>query len=218
VETGQGALVRAVLFDFGGVITTSPFEAFRRFEQERGLPAGFLQSINRNNPDNNAWAQFERGDIGADVFDEMFAAECRAVGHDVRGLDVVALVFGQVRPKMVEAVRRCRKHFITACLTNNFRRGDIAMTDQAREQQWRDALALFDVVIESSKAGVRKPEKQFFELACAQLSITPDEAVFLDDLGINLKPARAMGMRTIKVSDPDMALDELGAMLGMDLS
>ncbi len=212
----QQTSVRAVLFDFGGVITASPFDAFRRFEQERGLPAGFLQGINLNSPDNNAWARFERGELSAESFDELFAAESREAGHEVRGLEVVALVYGKVRPRMIEAVKRCRDKFITACLTNNFQtKPAVAFPD--RGQEWENALALFDEVIESSKLGVRKPEKAFFELACAKLSIKPEEAVFLDDLGANLKPAKAMGMHTIKVTDPDAALAELATVLHIDL-
>jgi len=215
--------IRAVLFDFGGVITTSPFEAFRRFERQRGLPEGLIQSINRSNADDNAWARFERGELTAEAFDQAFAEEARNAGHDVRGLEVVALVYGQVRPRMVKAVQRCRGRFITACLTNNFRNRETLTastnlaSDAARDREWRDALALFDQVIESSQVGARKPEKAFFELACNRLSIEPAEAVFLDDLGTNLKPARSMGMRTIKVTDADAALDELGTMLGMVL-
>jgi putative hydrolase of the HAD superfamily len=213
------ASIRAVLFDFGGVITSSPFEAFRRFEVERRLPQGFLQGINRNNPDDNAWARFERGELTPDAFDEAFAAEARAAGHGVRGLEVVALVYGTVRPRMLRAVDRCREHFITACLTNNFghRARNKASPDASRTRDWEDALELFEFVIESSKVGVRKPEPQFFELACRQLSIEPRQAVFLDDLGANLKPARAMGMHTIKVTHPDLALDELASLLEIDL-
>ena len=91
------------------------------------------------------------------------------------------------------------------------------MRDAARTREWERALALFDDVIESSRIGVRKPEKAFFEYACDKLSIEPAEAVFLDDLGTNLKPARSMGMRTIKVSDPEVALAELSSLLGIDL-
>jgi len=212
----QRESIRAVLFDFGGVITSSPFEAFRRFERERGLPSGFLQSINRNRPDSNAWALFERGELSAEAFDEMFASESRDAGHEVRGLDVVSLVYGNVRPRMLEAVKHCRGKFVTACLTNNFQ-GSPASPEPAKAREWQCALALFDEVIESSKVGVRKPEKAFFELACKKLSITPEEAVFLDDLGANLKPARAMGMHTIKVSDPETALAELAAVLQISL-
>ena len=76
---------------------------------------------------------------------------------------------------------------------------------------------LFDVVVESSKAGCRKPDPRFYEIACEELGIEPSQAVFLDDLGINLKPARAMGMTTIKVTDPGEALRELEAVVGMVL-
>ncbi len=211
--------IRAVLFDFGGVITTSPFEAFHRFERQRGLPVGFLQEINRTDPDHNAWARFERGELSAARFDEVFASESRAAGHEVRGLEVVALVYGNIRPRMTRAVERCRGKFVTACLTNNFQQdsGDETVPAAARPQDWESVLALFDEVIESSKVGVRKPETAFFELACEKLSIEPRDAVFLDDLGRNLKPARAMGMHTIKVVDPDAALAELSAVLGIDL-
>ena len=213
----------AVLFDFGGVITTSPFDAFQQFEREQGLPGGFIQSVNRANPDTNAWAQFERGELDEAEFDEAFARESRSAGHEIRGMRVVELVYGQVRPQMVNAVKTCREGYVTACLTNNFRQrhlpaGESNRADNERnEREWRDALALFDEVIESSKLGVRKPEPAFFELACSKLAIEPAKAVFLDDLGTNLKPAKAMGMYTIKVADPDEALAELSSVLGLDL-
>lgn len=213
------AEIRAVLFDFGGVITESPFVAFRRFEQERGLPAGFLQRINRNNPDTNAWARHERSELTPAQFDEAFAIESRAAGQEVRGQDVINLLYGAIRPQMLLAVSRCKAHYRTACLTNNMRHegrhGLGAMPGRARE--WSDALSLFDQVVESSKIGARKPEPRFFERACETLSIDPREAVFLDDLGANLKPARAMGMTTIKVGDPDDALAELEQVLGIRL-
>jgi putative hydrolase of the HAD superfamily len=214
-----GGVIRAVLFDFGGVITTSPFDAFRRFEVERGLPSGFLQSINRTNPEDNAWARFERGELTPEAFDEAFASESRVAGHEVRGRDVVSLLYGEVRPRMIRAVDRCREHFITACLTNNFAHShdDDSLPETPRRSDWANALDRFDMVIESSKVGVRKPEPQFFELACDKLSIDPREAVFLDDLGANLKPARSMGMHTIKVTDPDLALEALASVLTIDL-
>jgi putative hydrolase of the HAD superfamily len=171
----QNKSIRAVLFDFGGVITASPFEAFHRFERQRGLPTGFLQEINRTNPDQNAWARFERGELSAERFDEAFASESRTAGHEVRGLEVVALVYGNIRPRMSRAVERCRDKFITACLTNNFQQYSVnqAATSTARPREWESVLALFDAVIESSKIGVRKPETAFFELACEKLSINP---------------------------------------------
>jgi putative hydrolase of the HAD superfamily len=216
---GANASIRAVLFDFGGVISESPFVAFRRFEQERGLPEGFLQGINRNNPDENAWARYERSELAPEAFDEAFARESRAAGHEVRGLDVIDLLFGAIRPQMTVAVTRCREHFLTACLTNNVRHGTGRGLDiePSRASEWSDALALFDRVIESSQLGLRKPEPRFFVSACRTLGVEPGQAVFLDDLGANLKPARAMGMVTIKVNDPDVALAELETVLGIPL-
>jgi putative hydrolase of the HAD superfamily len=201
-----------VLFDFGGVLTTSPFEAFERFERERGLPVGFLRTVNATNPDTNAWARLERTELDVVGFSAAFADEAASLGHRVDGSEVLALLSGDLRPGMVEAVRRCRVHFSTGLLTNNFVLGD------ASDGAHRDTVALFDVVIESSRVGVRKPDPRFYELACEQLGIEPTDAVFLDDLGVNLKPARAMGMHTIKVGDPDDALRELEDVLGIALS
>ena len=205
--------IRAVLFDFGGVILTSPFEAFARYETDRGLPAGFLRQINTTNPDSNAWAQLERGEVDIAGFCARFEAEAMAGGHRVVGAEVLDLLHGDVRPEMVDALRRCHERLSTALLTNNF----IGFADGEARHPLADVLTHFDVIVESSKAGVRKPDPRFYELACAELGIAPSEAVFLDDLGINLKPARAMGMTTIKVTEPETALDELAAVLGLDV-
>ncbi len=114
---------QAVLWDFGGVITTSPFEAFNRYEAEHGLPLDFIRRINATNPDINAWAQFESSRIGIEEFDRLFLAESRAAGHPIPGRDVIALLSGDVRPRMVEVLRRCKQDFKIACLTNNVRAG-----------------------------------------------------------------------------------------------
>lgn len=211
--------IRAVLWDFGGVMTESPFVAFRRFEQERGLPAGFLRDINARNPDDNAWARFERSELTPEQFDAAFAEEARAAGHEVHGLEVIDLVYGNVRPAMVAALQASKHHFTNACVTNNVRAGPGRGFDRdgRRAGQWQAVLDMFDAVIESSRIGVRKPEPRFFELACAQLGIAPGQAVYLDDLGTNLKPARAMGMHTIKVEDPAAAIGELESVLDIPL-
>jgi putative hydrolase of the HAD superfamily len=211
--------VRAVLWDFGGVMTESPFLAFRRFERERGLPENFLRGINARNPDTNAWARFERAELSPQAFDAAFAEEAKLAGHEVRGLDVIDLVYGDVRPAMVAALRASKAHFTNACVTNNVAAGPRRGFDRdpARAARWQEVMDLFDVVIESSRLGVRKPEPRFFELTCAQLGIEPRQAVYLDDLGPNLKPARAMGMRTIKVEDPQVAIAELEQALEINL-
>lgn len=215
--------IRAALFDFGGVILSSPFEAFADYEGRHGLPRDFLRTVNATDPDTNAWARLERSEVSPTEFGPLFAAESRALGHEVDGGAVLSLLQGTLRPRMVEAVRRCSERLITGLLTNNFvvSSESAASHDHAvhvdREPEMREVLALFDGVVESSKVGVRKPDPRFYEIACEQLGIGPDEAVFLDDLGVNLKPARALGMTTIKVIDPDRALAELEAVVGFPL-
>jgi putative hydrolase of the HAD superfamily len=211
--------IKAVLWDFGGVFTQSPFEAFARFEQSRALPSNFLRGVNSVNPDANAWARFERGEINLAEFGDGFEAESSALGHPVRGEEVVALLYGEVRPQMVQALRRCKPHFVNACLTNNVKTGTGhgLPTTEAKARQIAEIMALFDLVIESSLVGARKPEPRFYQLALARLGIEPPQAVYLDDLGINLKPARALGITTIKVDSPEQALAELEQVLGLRL-
>jgi putative hydrolase of the HAD superfamily len=206
--------IRAALFDFGGVILTSPFEAFARYEDANGLPAGFLRAINARNPDANAWARLERSEVDMAGFCELFEAEALAAGHAVSGSDVLGLLAGELRPEMVEAVRRCTAQLRTGLLTNNF----VGMRSADEEHPFHEVLDLFDEIVESSQVGVRKPDPRFYEHACERLAIEPSEAVFLDDLGVNLKPARAMGMTTIKVDDPAVALAELQQVVGFPLA
>jgi putative hydrolase of the HAD superfamily len=208
--------VRAVLFDFGGVILTSPFEAFARYEADNGLPAGFLRGLNATNPDANAWARLERNEVDLAGFAELFEAEARAAGHAVDGRAVLALLGGELRPAMVEALRRCHDRLKTALVTNNFVPGGAA-PGGGRAGPMAELLSHFDVIVESSRVGVRKPDPAIYRLVCDELGVEPDEAVFLDDLGINLKPARAMGMTTIKVVDPDEAIAELEGVVGFPL-
>ncbi|MGB8861978.1 MAG: HAD-IA family hydrolase [Ilumatobacteraceae bacterium] len=203
---------KAVLWDFGGVILSSPFEAFNRFEAEHGLPTDFIRSVNATNPHHNAWAHLERGDITAEQFDEEFADESAALGHRVGGADVLALLAGYVRPDMVELLDRVKAAgFKVACLTNNIG-GDHVSSE--RNDTIEEIMARFDVVVESSKVGVRKPEPRFYEIACELLGVHAEDCIFLDDLGINLKPAAAMGMTTIKVTSAEQAITDLGALLG----
>jgi putative hydrolase of the HAD superfamily len=185
-------VIRAVLWDFGGVILSSPFEAFRRYEAEHEIPLDFIRGVNATNPDVNAWARLERAELDHEGFDAAFAAESKALGHEVPGADVLALLSGDVRAEMVRALDGViAAGYNTACLTNN--------------------------VVESSKVGIRKPERGFYTRACELLGVEPPECVFLDDLGINLKPAKEMGMTTIKVGEPGPAIAELEGVLGISL-
>ena len=199
-----------MLWDFGGVILDSPFDGFARYEEDHGLPAGFLRTVNAANPDDNAWARLERGEVGLDEFAALFEQEARAAGGNVEAAGVLALLSGRPRPEMVEAVRRCADRLPTGLVTNNFTLGE-------SRQELQEILALFHVVIESFRVGLRKPDPRIYELACDALGVMPEGTVFLDDLGINLKPARAMGMTTIKVVDPASALRELEGALGFPL-
>ena len=223
LENPSEQALQAVLWDFGGVVLSSPFEAFNRYEAERGLPLDTIRSINATDPDTNAWARFERSEISVAEFDLAFADEARRRGHEIRGADVLSLLRGDIRPEMVHALDCVRASgFRTACLTNNMSHDDSAGTSERRPSSDRDAaiqdvMARFDAVIESSKVGVRKPERRFYEIACAALDVEPRHCVFLDDLGVNLKPAAAMGMTTIKVVSADQAIGDLERILGLDL-
>jgi putative hydrolase of the HAD superfamily len=208
--------IRAVLFDFGGVILSSPIDGFRAYERRAGLPAGFLQRINTLDPDTNAWACMERGELDLATFHARLEAEARAQGHEIDARAVLAQLSGQIRPEMVAVVRTLRASYRVACLTNNMPLGHgAAMASNAeRAAEIAGIMALFAHVVESCKIGTRKPEPRFYARACEIVGVAPEHCVFLDDLGINLKPARAMGMTTIKVGDPGQALADLEAVLG----
>ncbi|PCJ68972.1 MAG: HAD family hydrolase [Rhodobiaceae bacterium] len=211
--------IQAVIWDFGGVLTSSPFEAFNRFEAERGLPKDFIRQVNSTNPDSNAWALFERSDISLDVFDEKFSEEAKALGGAVTGREVVSLLSGDIRPAMVTALKRCKEHFKVGCITNNVSAGKGAGMARSQDKATAvaDVMALFDHVIESSKIGMRKPDPRIYEMACETLGVDANKSIYLDDLGINLKPARALGMTTIKVLNGEQALKELEAAVGLSL-
>lgn len=210
---------RAVLWDFGGVILSSPFESFKTYERELNLPEDFIRGLNARNPDTNAWAKMERSEVPLQDFVALFEAEALERGYKIDGWRVLRSISGDIRPQMVEALRRCKQHFRVACITNNMKHGDgpgMARTPE-KAQAVAEVLSLFEHVFESSKLGWRKPDPRIYRHACDQLGVAPEQCIYLDDLGINLKPARAMGMRTIKVGDPDVAIAELEAMVGIPL-
>ena len=212
-------MIKAVFWDFGGVITTSPFESFNRFEEQNNLPKDFLRLVNSTNPDSNAWAKLERSEVDLDEFNDLFMEESRKLGHAIPGKEVIALLKGEVRPQMINALKSIKNRLVLACLTNNIQAMDKQFEGNVSASGKHDeVMQLFDFVIESSKVSVRKPDPNFYLLACEKANIRPDEAIFLDDLGINLKPAKELGMRTIKVIDPDVALDELQSLLDFQLS
>jgi putative hydrolase of the HAD superfamily len=209
-----------VIFDFGGVITSSPFEAFNRLEAERRLPSDFIRSVNALNRDDNAWARFERAEIDGAQFDALFQAEAEALGHALDGASVLACLAGAIRPEMVAALDRLKAEGLgLGCITNNVPTGHGA--GMARSGDKADAIEAiferFDHVIESSKAGIRKPDPRIYIMMCDLLGVEPQQCIYLDDLGINCKPAAALGMAAIKVTSGQQALKELGDLLQLPL-
>ena len=209
--------IEAVIWDFGGVFTTSPFEAFRRFEAQRGLPQDFIRTVNAADPDSNAWALFERSEIDAAAFDTRFLEEATRLGHALRGAEVLPLLSGDVRPQVVAALKACKAKFRVGCITNNVVTGHgTGMAGSAEKAAAiAEIFAQFEVVIESSVAGVRKPDPRIYLMMCEQLGVAPETCVYLDDLGVNCKPAAALGMTAIKVTTEDQALEDLAAATGL---
>ncbi len=213
-------MIEAIFWDFGGVFTTSPFEAFARFEAARGLPKNFIRAVNSTAPDTNAWARFESSAIDVDEFDAAFRGEAEALGHSIGGKEILELLAGDFRPRMAAALAECKKHYRVACITNNMKhqgQGPAMAPTEQRAAMAARIMAQFDAIIESSVEGVRKPDPRIYQIACARLDIAPEHAVFLDDLGINLKPARAMGMTTIKVVTEAQAIEDLARVTGLAL-
>src|SRR5688572_31153214 len=209
--------ITAVVFDLGGVLTESPMTAFAAYEEEAGLPAGLIRQLNSTDPDTNAWARFERNELDVAGFSSAFEAEALAAGHRVEASRVLEALHGPLRPAMVAAVRRLREAGLPlALLSNN-------VAPMERTGALGELLGLFDAVVESSTEGVRKPEPEIYRRALARLSdavgrpLEASDCAYLDDLGINPKPARALGFATIKVVEPAAALAELSELVGFRL-
>lgn len=210
---------QAIIWDFGGVFTSSPFEAFNRYEAEKGLPKDFIRSVNAVNPLENAWALLERSEVDAARFDTLFAAESKALGTEVPGRDVLGLLSGSLRPRVVHALKVCKTKGKVGCITNNapIGKGASMTNDENKARELAAVFDQFDHLIESSKLGIRKPDPRIYALMCEALDVDPKACVYLDDLGINLKPAREMGMETIKVTSEEQLLSDLEAVTGYAL-
>jgi putative hydrolase of the HAD superfamily len=205
--------IAGVLFDVGGVVTDSPLDAIARYERAHGIAPGAINRAVVGAGEHGAWSRLERGELTLEAFCAPFEADCRAAGLEVNATDLMATITSgrEARPRMLEAIRRLRGHGLrVGALTNNWRT-QAAASD---EHPLRDH---FDAVIESRTVGLRKPDPRIYELACRTLGVEPSRTAFLDDIGQNLKTARALGMATIKVVDPDDALRELGGLVGIDL-
>ena len=208
----------SVFWDFGGVITSSPFEAFSNFELNNNLPKDFIRKVNSTNHKSNAWAQLEQSKINLEEFDVLFKNESKSLGYEVSGGQILNLLQGEIRPKMVNALEKLKKeNFTLACLTNNFNSGDKNQSalDDINEERTK-IMNNFDFIIESKELGIRKPDVEFYLKALEISGADPKKTIFLDDLGINLKPAKELGMTTIKVLDSHQALKELGNLVGIN--
>jgi epoxide hydrolase-like predicted phosphatase len=205
--------IEAVVFDLGGVVMDSPLAAITRYERDHALPAGAVNRVVVESGEAGAWSRLERGELTLEAFLSPFEADCRACGVEVSGQTLMAYIAeaGVPRPPMLEAIRRIRARGLrAAALTNNWVREGPREGHRLREH--------FDVFVESALVGLRKPDPRIYELVCRRLGVAPARAAFLDDIGRNLKTARALGMATIKVDDPETALRELGALLGFNLT
>lgn len=200
---------KAIIWDFGGVITSSPFEAFNQFEEANGLPKDIIRTINSENPDTNAWAKFESNSITIDVFNDLFLKEAKAKGFDIKGRDIIKLLKGSIRKNMVSFLRELKSDFKLGCITNNVK----SSSEENNDNETKEAMSLFDHVIESSIVGIRKPNPEIYMMSCDALKVSPDQCIYLDDLGINLKPAKELGMTTIKVIQPEDAIQEVRNLL-----
>ncbi len=203
------------IFDLGGVVLGSPLPAIRSYEADLGLEPGSLGRVVRLHGEAGAWASHERGELAFPAFVRAFAAEGRELGIEFSPVELMRRIAAAVRPRpeMVAAVEAVRAAGLrTAALTNNW-----AEPAPAAER-FHGLRGLFDVFVESCVVGMRKPDPRIYEHALGELALPPEAVVFLDDMGRNLKPARAMGMATIKVDEPAAALAELGALVGLALA
>ena len=205
--------IRGVIFDIGGVVVDSPLQAIRGYERDRGIAADAINRAVAASGERGAWSRLERGELALEEFYTPFEADCRAHGLAVDAREVLLRIQGAigVRPAMLTAIERIRARGLrVGALTNNWR-GEGSGPDPALRSH-------FDAFVESSAVGLRKPDPRIYELACRELGVAPAEAVFLDDIGYNLKAARALGMTTLKVEDPARALADLERLLGFPLA
>jgi len=206
----------AVIFDLGGVIFDSPLELITDFERRNGLPEHLVaRLVGGYGGEDGAWHKLERGELLLDAFCELFDGDVRKAGHAFRTAELMREMSERaaVRPAMVTALGKLRQQGLkVAALTNNW------VTDSGYDARMEPLRREFDVFVESCKVGLRKPDPRIYRLACERLRVAPERAVFLDDIGGNLKAAKALGMTTIKVAGPEAALSELERVVGFSVT
>ena len=206
--------IKTIIFDFGGVITNSPIEGFKLLEEKHGYDKGIITNINMNNPDNNAWAKSERGEIDINTFLEEFEKEALSIGQKINAKEILQQLYGSLRKNMINKIKllSTSKKYKLICLTNVLKGVDI-FTPKERVEAVKDVMSYFDIIYESYKLNMRKPEARIYQYILKELNIEPQETVFLDDLRMNLKSARKLGINTIKVIEPNDAIYELDQIL-----
>ena len=206
--------IKTIIFDFGGVITNSPIEGFKLLEEKHGYDKGIITNINMNNPDNNAWAKSERGEIDINTFLEEFEKEALSIGQKINAKEILQQLYGSLRKNMMNKIKllSTSKKYKLICLTNVLKGVDI-FTPKERVEAVKNVMSYFDIIYESYKLNMRKPEARIYQYILKELNIEPQETVFLDDLGMNLKSARKLGINTIKVIEPNDAIYELDQIL-----
>ena len=206
--------IKTIIFDFGGVITNSPIDGFKLLEEKHGYDKGIITNINMNNPDNNAWAKSERGEIDINTFLEEFEKEALSIGQKINAKEILQQLYGSLRKNMINKIKLLSnsKKYKLICLTNVLKGVDI-FTPKERVEAVKNVMSYFDIIYESYKLNMRKPEARIYQYILKELNIEPQETVFLDDLGMNLKSARQLGINTIKVIDPNDALYQLDQIL-----
>lgn len=218
----------AVLFDLGGVVLGSPLQAIRVYALSLGYEADAIHHVVAKTAPSGAWSRLERGEIDLDRFYVDFEADCLAarLRIDARTMMNAMSEAAEPRPIMLNAIARLRRAgFRTGALTNNWAHSEAPAETTSRSETaprpGRDGTRAlkghFDVFVESSVEGLRKPDPAIYQLACRRLGVSPDQVIFLDDIGGNLKPARALGMATIKVEEPRVALEDLSRLVAIDL-
>lgn len=206
--------VEDAVFDFGGVFVAGGVESVQGFGDRHGLSANAWQRIRRElfHDTTGLWSAVERGEATFAQFVARLRVLCAEHGSDVSLADAANFMGNagdtteRLRPEIVDAVARLHGRMPTALLTNNI-------------PEWRpwwrslfDVDALFDVVIDSSEIGMRKPEPEIYQLTRAKLDLPHTALFFLDDLGVNLKSARALGWQTLRYDDTPRVLSVLNAL------
>lgn len=214
---GDVVTIKAVVFDFGGVYTGSPFTGVHGWHTERGLdPAVGLRAVFGPYDDDtdHPWHQLERGELALAAAAEQIKAVAAEEGLDIDLFDLLSSMGGGggVRQDVVDLTLGLRADgYRTALITNN-----VAEFSEG----WRGLIPvddLFEAIVDSSEVGMRKPDPRIFEMTLDQLGVGPDEAVFLDDAPGNVAAARALGMHAIEVDDDHLpALDELRELLAAE--